>query len=50
MRWLAVLAILAGCSTEPSRIEDGPQVFAPYGYWAYCDRNPEDPVCSFVRR
>ncbi len=44
------LVLPLGCSPAPSRIEDGPPVPAPYGYWGFCDRHPTDPVCSFVKR
>lgn len=48
---LAVLIALAGCASEPSRIEDGPNTAAPLGYYDYCSRvHDADPICSWVKR
>lgn len=51
MRGIALAAALAGCTSEPSRIEDGPNTAAPFGYYDYCDRLKDaDPICSWVKR
>lgn len=40
-----VVSILGACAT-PSHLESGASAPAPYGFYDYCGRERQDPVCK----